>query len=78
MHKKLTVLIPTYNSNKSLNRILSVYKNDHRVEIIVSDDSDNKQEKSLIKNNCKMSSINYFEGPKTYPVENWNNLLKMG
>ncbi len=77
MKNKLTVLVPTFNNNKALTKIIDVYKNDQRVEIIVSDDSDNKREKSLIKSSCEVANVHYFEGPRTYPVDNWNKLLKM-
>ena len=49
MQKILTVLIPTYNNNESLKKVLDSYIGDKRIEILVSDDSDNEDKKMLIK-----------------------------
>ena len=53
MQKILTVLIPTYNNNESLKKVLDSYVGDKRIEILVSDDSDNEDKKMLIKAMCK-------------------------
>ena len=49
MQQKLTVLIPTYNSHRKFRQVLKSYEKDNRVKIIVSDDSDDLEEKKLIK-----------------------------
>ena len=77
MPKILTVLIPTYNNNESLKKVLDSYIDDKRIEILVSDDSDNEDKKMLIKAMCKKANIIYFDGPKSSPAENWNMLIKM-
>ena len=59
MQKILTVLIPTYNNNESLKKVLDSYIGDKRIEILVSDDSDNEDKKMLIKAMCK-NSISYY------------------
>ena len=40
MQKILSVLIPTYNNNESLKKVLDSYVGDKRIKILVSDDSD--------------------------------------
>ncbi len=76
MKKILTVLIPTYNSFKCFANVVESYINDNRVQIIVSDDSDNVKEKNLIKSFCDKFNIYYMNGSKSSPVKNWNKLLK--
>ena len=76
MKQILTVLIPTYNSHKSFMKVVKSYKNDSRVKIIVSDDSDDNEEKKLIQFLCEKFSIHYINGPRLSPVKNWNKLLK--
>ena len=49
MQKILSVLIPTYNNNESLKKVLDSYVGDKRIEILVSDDSDDEDKKMLIK-----------------------------
>ena len=77
MKKLLTVLIPTYNNYDFFLRVVRSYLNDERIEMIVSDDSDNQIEKNYIKSRCEENNIKYFEGLKQSPSENWNYLLKM-
>ena len=77
MTKLLTVLLPTYNNYELFIRVVRSYSKDSRVEIIVSDDSDNFIEKKHISSLCENNNIKYFEGIKKLPCENWNYLLKM-
>ena len=60
MKKILTVLIPTYNSYDYFLKVIKYYKNDNRVKIVVSDDSDDNYEKKLIKSHCEEHQINYI------------------
>ena len=76
MKQILTVLIPTYNSHRKFTQVLKSYEKDNRVKIIVSDDSDDIEEKKLIKSTCEKFNIIYIDGPKSSPVKNWNLLLK--
>ena len=76
MQQILTVLIPTYNSHRKFKQVLKSYEKDNRVKIIVSDDSDDIEEKKLIKSLCEKFNIKYINGPKLSPVKNWNFLLK--
>ena len=76
MQQKLTVLIPTYNSHRKFMQVLKSYEKDNRVKIIVSDDSDDLEEKKLIKSTCQKFNIRYINGPRSSPVKNWNLLLK--
>ena len=46
MQKVLTVLIPAYNNNHLLEKVVKSYISDSRVKIIVSDDSNNISEKN--------------------------------
>ena len=75
MQKVLTVLIPAYNNNHLLEKVIKSYISDSRVKIIVSDDSNNIFEKKLIKSTCLNFNLEYFEGPRENPVKNWNYLL---
>ena len=77
MKKLLTVLIPTYNNYEFFLRVVRSYSNDKRIEMIVSDDSNNYIEKNYIESSCAENNIKYFEGLKQSPSENWNSLLKM-
>ena len=76
MNKILSVLIPTYNDYELFLRSVKTYLNNKRVIILVSDDSDDNNEKNLIKMFCIRNNINYFEGPRISPGENWNYLLR--
>tara|TARA_A100001035_G_scaffold279872_1_gene282714 strand:+ start:1415 stop:2263 length:849 start_codon:yes stop_codon:yes gene_type:complete len=76
MYPILSVLIPTYNDYKLFLRSVKTYLNNKRIIILVSDDSDDHNEKDLIKMFCLRNNIKYFEGPRISPGENWNNLLK--
>lgn len=76
MKKILTVLIPTYNSYDYFLKVIKYYKNDNRVKIVVSDDSDDDYEKKLIKSHCEEHQINYMKGTNTSAVKNWNKLLE--
>ena len=76
MNQILTVLIPTYNSHKCFLKVVKSYQNDHRVRIIVSDDSDDIKEQNLIKSFCSKFKIHYSIGPKSSPAANWNKLLR--
>ena len=75
MNKILTVLIPTFNSNYLLKKVLNAYQNDPRVNIVISDDSNNSLEKDFIKSLCLKYNLRYLEGPRNNPVNNWNFLL---
>ena len=76
MYPILSVLIPTYNDYKLFLRSVKTYLNNKRVIILVSDDSDDHNEKSLIKMFCIRNNLYYFDGPRISPGENWNYLLK--
>ena len=76
MYPILSVLIPTYNDYELFLRSVKTYLNNKRVIILVSDDSDDHNEKNLIKMFCIRNNINYFDGPRISPGENWNYLLK--
>ena len=76
MYPILSVLIPTYNDYKLFLRSVKTYLNNKRVIILVSDDSDDHNEKNLIKMFCIRNNINYFDGPRISPGENWNYLLR--
>ena len=76
MYPILSVLIPTYNDYELFLRSVKTYLNNKRVIILVSDDSDDHNEKNLIKMFCIRNNINYFDGPRISPGENWNYLLR--
>ena len=76
MYPILSVLIPTYNDYQLFLRSVKTYLNNKRVIILVSDDSDDHNEKNLIKMFCIRNNINYFDGPRISPGENWNYLLR--
>ena len=75
MSEILTVLIPTYNSFDAFYMVLNAYIRDKRVKVIVSDDSDDKQQKKMIEEFCQKLNILYIEGPRVTAVTNWNSLL---
>ncbi len=75
MQKVLTVLIPAFNNNNLLEKVIKSYISDSRVKIIVSDDSNNISERKLIKSTCSNFNLEYFEGPRENPIKNWNYLL---
>ena len=77
MNKLLTVLLPTYNNYELFIRVIQNYIHDVRVNILVSDDSDNYIEKKSIEIFCKKNNIKYYEGPKKSAGENFNHLIKM-
>tara|TARA_B100000989_G_scaffold176886_1_gene132803 strand:+ start:1088 stop:1912 length:825 start_codon:yes stop_codon:yes gene_type:complete len=77
MNKLLTVLLPTYNNYELFLQVIQNYIHDVRVNILVSDDSDNYIEKNSIEIFCRQNNIKYYEGPKKSAGENFNHLIKM-
>ena len=82
---KLSILIPTYNYKLGLSKILESincidYDSRKKIEIIISDDSDNRIINQELKNNLTFSFKNfkYIHNKKTLGgPENWNQLISL-
>ena len=61
MKKLLTVLIPTYNNYEFFLRVVRSYLNDKRIEMIVSDDSNNSIEKNYIESTVQNTILNILK-----------------
>jgi len=76
---KLCILVPAYNYFEGVERILDLVKSDDRVSVVISDDSDDYDCATKIKNmvqTVNLERVVYMHGPGKGAGQNWNSLFK--
>jgi rSAM/selenodomain-associated transferase 2 len=61
MNKRISIIIPTYNEEKNIGKLLAFLSNQENVEIIVVDGGSSDNTKSIV---ADFSGVKFFESPK--------------